>query len=112
MVKTAVRGGSHVIPADVVSSLGQGNTDAGMTVLSRMFKSGPYGMATRVSRRADGGAVPVMVSHGEFVVAPEAVAEIGGGDQDRGHEILDKFIVGARSSAIETLKRLPGPAKD
>lgn len=111
-VKTAVRGGSHVIPSDVVSSLGQGNTDAGMSVLSRMFKSGPYGMAARGSRRADGGAVPVMVSHGEFVVPPEAVAEIGGGDHDRGHAILDRFILGARQNAIETLKRLPGPAKD
>lgn len=111
-IPTTVRGGSHVIPSDVVSSLGQGNTTAGMSVLSRMFKSGPYGMPMKTPRRADGGEVPVLVSDGEFVVSPEVVAELGGGNQDAGHEILDQFILGARKSAIETLKRLPGPAKD
>lgn len=109
-VKTAVRGGSHVLPAHVVSSLGQGNTDAGMDILAKMFKTGPYGIPRL--RRADGGGVPVMVSHGEFVVPPEVVAEVGGGDQDRGHAILDQFIVSQTKDAIETMKRLPGPAKD
>lgn len=111
-VPTTVRGGSHVIPADVVSSLGQGNTTAGMGILSKMFKAGPYGMPARPMRRADGGSVPVMVSDGEFVVPPEAVAALGGGDQDAGHEVLDAFILNARQTAIETMKRLPPPAKD
>lgn len=37
--------GSYVLPADVVSGLGQGNTQSGMKVLDTMFKSGPYGMS-------------------------------------------------------------------
>lgn len=35
--------GSHVLPADVVSGLGEGNTFAGTKVLDNMFKKGPYG---------------------------------------------------------------------
>ena len=37
--------GSYVVPADVVSGLGQGNTNAGHSVLDRMFKTGPFGMS-------------------------------------------------------------------
>lgn len=67
-----VPAGSYVIPADTVSALGQGNTEAGSTILSKMFNRGPYGMSlpkragpsTRMSRKsslkmpfAEGGSV-------------------------------------------------------
>src|SRR5262249_6787031 len=38
-----VPSGSYVLPADHVSSLGQGNTQAGYAILNKMFHSGPYG---------------------------------------------------------------------
>ena len=38
-----VPSGSYVLPADHVSSLGQGNTMAGVKVLNNMFSKGPYG---------------------------------------------------------------------
>src|SRR5882757_6598487 len=38
-----VGGGSYVLPADHVAALGQGNSNAGANIVSRMFKSGPYG---------------------------------------------------------------------
>lgn len=38
-----VRGGSYVVPADVVSGLGQGNSLAGAAGFDKMLKSGPYG---------------------------------------------------------------------
>jgi hypothetical protein len=41
----SVKGGSYVLPADIVSAMGQGNTQAGGTILGRMFNKGPYGMA-------------------------------------------------------------------
>jgi len=117
------KGGSYVIPADVVSAIGQGNTAAGARGLSRMFKIGapPKGMprmpSTRVrmpsAKMAAGGAtdgnVDIMAAGGEFLVPPEKVAEIGGGDLDRGHNILDDFVMQARKKAIKTLKGLPGP---
>jgi hypothetical protein len=37
--------GSFVLPADIPSALGQGNTKAGAEVLKKMFTSGPYGLA-------------------------------------------------------------------
>lgn len=41
--RTNVPSGSYVIPADVVSGRGQGNTLAGAAVLGKMFGMGPYG---------------------------------------------------------------------
>lgn len=40
-----VRSGSYVLPADIPSALGQGNSAAGGQILKNMFSSGPYGMA-------------------------------------------------------------------
>lgn len=126
----SVPAGSHVLPADFVSSLGQGNTNAGMNVLGHMFSSGPYGTGTghmgghamkppslrfAAPHRAMGGrtdAVPIMAAGGEYVVPPEHVAVIGGGDMDAGHEILDRWILNTRSNTIRTLQQLPPPAKD
>lgn len=43
-VPLTVPAGSYVMPADVVSGLGEGNTNAGVHVLDKMLHSGPYGM--------------------------------------------------------------------
>lgn len=127
-----VSSGSYVIPSDHVSSLGQGNTLNGMAVLHQMFGSGPYGGpagkiahgsgAPRPPRlmglKAAGGAaqqqgsqsVPIYAAAGEYVIEPEKVAEIGGGDMKKGHEILDEWVKQNRKKHIKTLKRLPPPA--
>lgn len=128
-----VAAGSYVLPADHVSSLGQGNTQGGMAVLGHMFgSSGPLGIgknpaikrgsgaphAPRAMKLAKGGApadddgpVPINAAGGEFVIPPEIVAEIGGGDIKRGHTILDSWVVKNRKKHIKTLSKLPGPAK-
>jgi hypothetical protein len=111
-----VKAGSYVLPADVVSGLGQGNTSAGVKVLEHMFSTGPYGMKLQsTSRRrrkfADGGAVPIMAAGGEFVLDPEQVAQIGGGDVNYGHEILDEFVKHVRAQNVKTLNSLPSPDK-
>jgi hypothetical protein len=128
-----VAAGSYVLPADHVSSLGQGNTQSGMAVLGHMFgSSGPLGIgknpaikhgsgapaAPRAMKLAKGGApendgspVPINAAGGEFVIPPEVVAEIGGGDIKRGHTILDNWVLANRKKHINTLKKLPGPAK-
>lgn len=125
----SVKSSSYVLPADHVSSLGQGNTSAGMAVLNHMFgQSGPYGMgknpaikrgsgaprAPRTKSFADGGAAPVDIAAagGEFVIDPDIVAEIGGGDIEQGHKILDDWVLTNRKNHISTLRKLPGPAKD
>lgn len=49
-----VRAGSYVLPADIPSALGQGNSAAGGQILKSMFSSGPYGMKTMHSAGRSG----------------------------------------------------------
>ena len=111
-VRTTVRRGSYVMPADAVSGLGQGNTDAGSAVLRSATRGHGVGDAEEY---ADGGiadvaeAVPVLLSGGEYVFSPSEVAAIGGGDHDRGSAILDNLVREVRQHTATTLRRLPPP---
>lgn len=146
-----VKSGSYVIPADIVSGMGEGNTAAGQEALNKMFKTGPYGgpLPGKMAKpsfpkatlpkipspkatafkppkmKADGGlagfseavdetddAVPIIAAGGEFVIPPEAVKAFGNGDLQRGHELLDQFVLNKRAELVKTLSKLPGPAKD
>lgn len=126
--KMAVKAGSYVVPADIVSHLGQGNTGNGNRVLGNMFNTGPYGLPqtkmprprSTMPRRADGGGlggiaasepVPIYAADGEFVIDPETVAGLGGGDMKKGHQYLDAWVEYERKKAIDTLKKLPGPKR-
>jgi hypothetical protein len=138
-----VKSGSYVIPADIISSMGEGNTMAGFKTAKSIFsgtpysgkskpysqgsapygaKGGPYGQSSTpygaAMPRADGGEtigdelVPIVAAGGEYVITPEEVIMIGGGDLDHGHKILDSFVKKMRAKHIQTLKKLPGPKKD
>ena len=64
---------------------------------------------------ADGGeasGVPIVAAGGEYVIPPEDVVHIGGGDLDYGHKVLDAFVKKMRQKTIKTLQSLPGPKKD
>jgi len=97
-LSVTVPAGAYVVPADVVSALGGGNTEAGMTRLAGQF--GDTG-----GRRGDapGAGVPIQISHGEFVIGPEAVAQAGG------PEMMDAFILKVRERYAHHLTQLPGP---
>ena len=108
-VPLAVTPGSYVIPADIVSALGEGNTAAGHKVLDEYF-----GPAEDVSKFALGGLVrpvDILAAGGEHVLTPGQIVRVGGGSLRRGHEILDRFIKSKRSKTIKTLQKLPGPVK-
>jgi len=124
-----VKSGSYVIPADIISSMGEGNTMAGFKIARKMFSSKPYfeeaeqpyaegkqpyAEGKPYGARAAGGEAPVEIvaAGGEYVISPEDVAKLGGGDMDHGHEILDHFVKGYRAHTIKTLSKLPGPKKD
>lgn len=103
--------GSYVIPADIVSGIGEGNTKAGADAFNKMFKLGPYG----TSKFADGGSVEpvdIVAAGGEIVVPPDRVKEIGGGDIDHGHNVLDAMVKRVRAKTIKQLRSLPGPKRD
>ena len=126
-----VKSGSYVIPADIISAMGEGNTMAGFKVAKHMFSSHPYFQENKMpyqargsmpyavgtgpygAKLATGGSAPVEIvaAGGEYVITPEDVTALGGGDIDHGHEILDHFVVGYRKKTIDTLKKLPGPKK-
>jgi len=112
-----VLSGSYVLPADIVSGLGEGNTLAGQKILQTMFsgKVGPYSSniaRARGGRTHDHHAVPVMVAGGEYVVHPDVVRQIGDGDMERGHAVLDEFVKAHRKKLVKKLNKLPGPARD
>jgi len=124
-----VPSGSYVIPADIVSAMGEGNTMAGFKQVKRIFggmpygggsmpygqSSGPYGAAMphrAAGGQNDGGAVPIVAAGGEYVLAPHEVAWAGDGDMDAGHRVLDDWIKRMRAKTIKTLQKLPPPKKD
>jgi hypothetical protein len=100
-----VPSGSYVIPADIISAMGEGNTMAGFKVANQIFGEQPSG-------RSDGEAVPIVAAGGEYVIHPENVANLAKGDLDHGHRILDSFVKKMRAKTVATLKALPGPKKD
>jgi hypothetical protein len=99
--------GSYVIPADIVSSLGEGNTLAGTKVLDKMFGHG--GASTTAGRYKP---VPIVAAGGEYVIHPDVVTRMGKGNIDRGHAWFDHFVKGSRKHLIQTLSKLPGPKRD
>jgi hypothetical protein len=133
-LKMNVPSGSYVIPADIISAMGEGNTMAGFKLAEKVFSSPgswmtgqPYGeQATpydepmtpygiEMPQKAAGGAtegVPIIAAGGEYVIAPEHVQHIGGGNMDAGHRHLDEFVKKFRARTVATLKKLPGPKRD
>jgi hypothetical protein len=100
-----VPSGSYVIPADIISAMGEGNTMAGFKVANQIFGEQPSGSS-------DGEAVPIVAAGGEYVIHPENITEMAKGDLDHGHRILDSFVTKMRAKTVATLKALPGPKRD
>jgi hypothetical protein len=163
------RTGSFVIPADVVSGLGEGNTMAGAKMwgdlltrsitggavagmrrpsapsVNPMLRRGMSGPGSRVPSPPrvqiappqkvpfqdlpvrsqglphgfqDGGAMgddddttPIITAGGEMIVDPEIVAAMGGGDPQKGTDILCKSVDGIRKQVQAFQKTLPSPSK-
>ena len=122
-----VHSGSYVIPADIISAMGEGNTMAGFKHMKMMFKGMPYGGSSKpygyssgpygqTIGKASGGdvndAVPIVAAGGEYVLSPDDVRKAGDGDLEMGHRVLDSFVRKMREQTVKTLKNLPGPKKD
>ncbi len=132
-----IASGSYIIPADVVSGLGQGNSTAGATKLNQLFQMGPYGVKTggikagpkpnmsmpkmpvMSARRGfeEGGEVQdqphsdIIVAGGEYAVPVEVVRKLGGGDATHGHDILDAMVLKIRKQTISDMKKLRPPKR-
>jgi hypothetical protein len=107
-----VPSGAYVIPADIISAMGEGNTMAGFKIMNDIVKQ--YGGIQ--PRMADGGAagqkVAIVAAGGEYVIPPEVVVSMGNGSMDSGHTELDQFVRKMRAKTVKTLRSLPGPKKN
>ena len=132
---THVPSGSFVIPADIVSAHGQGNTIAGANALSKLFKMGPYGSSMpKMGGRSGlprppamgkfhsgggkggdkniGSPVPVKLAGGEIVVPPENLMAVVHPNLNHAHTIMDAWVIHERKKLMNTLAKLPAPARD
>ncbi len=127
--KVSVPHGSYVIPSDVVSGLGQGNTMAGGKTLDHLIGGGISGGKAPAAigsglpgpktpfagggmpKFAKGGMVPIIVAGGEYLIPVDAVKHLGGGNLDNGHKILDAFVKHIRKKTIKEMKDLAPPKK-
>ena len=83
LAKGGMKSGGFVVPADVVSMIGEGNTDAGFKRIKAMvpsataIKGGDGGQADTVKTSIE-GKQPARVAHGEMYIPPETVKSLGG----------------------------------
>ena len=96
-----VESGSYVLPADVVSALGEGNSLAGHKAIEQMFGKGAA---------SNGEAIGIKISDGEHVLARKQVEQAGRGDYEQGCRTLDAFAKMVRAQNIKKLQSLPPPA--
>lgn len=121
-----VGGGAYIVPSEHMAALGQGNSAAGGQLMNQMLGlSKKGGLRTpraiihkqgrmKMPKIASGGAAPdvdIIAAGHEYVIPPDKVAEIGGGDLDKGHRILDKWVMNTRKKYIQTLRTLAPPKK-
>jgi hypothetical protein len=77
-----LKNGGFVVPADVVSHLGNGSTDAGLAALRKRFSAQPIrgagdGMSDSIKTTIE-GRFPARIADGEAYIAPEQVKRSGG----------------------------------
>lgn len=99
---------SFVIPADVVSALGEGSTDAGAEMLQmrfggRLIDGDGTGRSDDVP--ASGPGMVMRFSRGEYLLPPEAVEAAGG------HDALSRLVQSIRDRYTRTLENIPAPQR-
>lgn len=107
-VPMEVPDGAYVIPADICSGLGEGNTAAGMQVLGGIF---PESKPSRMRQLPKSDGVKILAADGEYVVSPESITARWG-SLEKGHEALDEWVLQEREMLIKTLSELAPPAQD
>lgn len=116
LVPARLRRGSYIIPADVVSGLGEGNTLAGAKMLhaslpeaAAMAAAGPVAHAAGGLAGEDPDELEVRLSGGEYQVAPDQVLALGRGDVQAGAKALDELVHAVRAKARRALDTMPPP---
>lgn len=109
LAKGGMRSNAFVVPADVVSAMGNGSTKAGLAALNQQLRQYAGGGATPIQGPGDGlsDSIPTMidgkrrarVADGEAYIDPETVARLGDGDVNRGTKKLYRMMDKIRQQA-------------
>lgn len=111
---------SFVIPADVVSIAGSGNSVSGAKMWGDILGMDIAPKATAPQATGPGGAMAtgghapkseVILAGGEIVVPPEKVRQIGGGSISKGQALLREAVKRFRTHEIGRLKKAPAPKR-
>lgn len=90
---------SFVIPADVISFLGEGSSAVGHALLEKRFPQ----------VQEDGPGVPIMAAGDEMIIGPKSVRSLGNGSIKRGMDILHEFVLHARKEMIKETRAMKKP---
>ncbi len=114
---------SFIIPADVMSALGNGSTKAGLAALNKQLQGRKAGGATLIQGAGDGlsdsiathigGKQPARVADGEAYIDPNTVKRLGAGSAKKGAAKLYEMMDNVRKQAHgkTTQQRKVNPAK-
>ena len=109
----AAKGGllpdGFVVPADVVSHLGNGSSEAGLKILASKFGARPIrgsgdGMSDSIPTTI-GGEQPARVANEEAFIPPSVVKRLGSGDTDRGAKKLYAMMDRIRKARTGTTEQ-------
>lgn len=115
--KETLEEGSFVVPADVVSNIGDGNTSSGFAKLNNMFGKessdyslggpikGPTGGLDDLRQTTIAGEQAAALSDGEYVVSKGDVMRLGEGSNKKGAEKLYAMMDQVRMSKHGTTKQ-------
>lgn len=115
--KETLEEGSFVVPADVVSNIGDGNTSSGFAKLNNMFGKessdyslggpikGPTGGLDDLRQTTIAGEQAAALSDGEYVVSKGDVMRLGDGSNKKGAEKLYAMMDQVRMSKHGTTKQ-------
>ena len=102
---------SYIIDASTVSDIGDGSTEAGIKALDSYFSRIPSHQSQEIQSKAKGGYIDALVSNGEYKLSPEQVTALGHGSNEKGAQILNKFIKEVRAKKRTSGERLPPKSK-
>jgi hypothetical protein len=111
LAKGGMASGGFVVPADVVSALGNGSTDAGLRKLSAMMgdvkpiKGKGDGLSDSIPTNID-GKQPARVADGEAYIDPKTVKRLGGAKKL--YAMMDKVRAQAHGKTTQQRKVNPG----
>jgi len=107
----SLRENDFILPADVISHMGNGSSDAGMEIAITKFRARPIkgdgdGMSDSIPTDIE-GKQEALVANEEALIPREMVAFLGGGSVEKGAAKLEKFMDRVRKARTGKKKQAP-----